>query len=89
MLKDKFTNIMDLALDRRGRLLVLEIDHDSLLGPGTDGALFRVDGSSVRRLDTAGQLTAPGGLDVARDGTIYISNRATEAGTGQLLRFRP
>ena len=89
MLKDKFTNIMDLALDRRGRLLVLEIDHDSLLGPGTDGALYRVDGSSVRRLDTAGQLTAPGGLDVARDGTIYISNRATEAGTGQLLRFRP
>jgi hypothetical protein len=89
MHKGKFTNIMDLAVDNQGRLLVLEIDHDSLLGPGTDGALFRVDGSSVRRLDSPGQLTAPGGLDVARDGTIYISNRATEAGTGQLLRFRP
>jgi hypothetical protein len=89
MLKGNFTNIIDLALDRRGRLLVLEIDHDSLLRPGTDGALFRVDGSSVRRLDTPGQLTAPGGVDVARDGTIYISNRATQAGEGQLLRFRP
>ena len=29
----QFTNIMDLAFDRDGTLYVLEIDHDSLLGP--------------------------------------------------------
>jgi hypothetical protein len=89
ILPGHFTNIMDLAIDRRGRLLVLEIDHDSLLGPGTDGALFRVTGDDVERLDTPGQLTTPGGLDVGPGGAIYISNKATSAGEGELLRFTP
>jgi hypothetical protein len=89
ILPGNFTNVIDLAIDRQGRLLVLEIDHDSLLGPGTDGALFRVTGDDVERLDTPGQLTAPGGLDVGRGGVLYISNRATSAGGGELLRFTP
>ena len=46
-----FTNIMDLAFDRRGTLYVLEIDHDSLLGQSTDGAIFAISRKGKRRDD--------------------------------------
>ena len=36
-----FTNIMDLAFGRDGTLYVLEIDHDSLLGPSNGGRDLR------------------------------------------------
>ena len=44
-----FTNIMDLAFDRRGTLYVLEIDHDGLLGESTDGAIFAISRKGKRR----------------------------------------
>jgi hypothetical protein len=84
-----FTNIMDLAFDRRGRLLVLEIAHNSLLSGSPEGALWRVHGSSRERLDTPGQLSSPGGVDVGPRGEIYVTNNAQSAGEGQLLRVRP
>ena len=57
-----FTNIMDLAFGRDGTLYVLEIDHDSLLGPGNEGAIFAVDRRGTRRIELpAGTLPEPGG----------------------------
>jgi glucose/arabinose dehydrogenase len=36
----------------------------------------------------AGRLTAPGGVAVDEDGTVYVSNKSTSAGSGELLRIR-
>jgi DNA-binding beta-propeller fold protein YncE len=84
-----FTNIMDLAFDRDGTLWVLEIDHDSLLAPGTDGAIFAVDENGAKtQLDLpAGALTTPGGITVGDDGALYVTNKATSVGAGEVLRI--
>jgi hypothetical protein len=83
-----FTNVMDLAFDRDGTLYVLEIDHDSLLGPGTDGAIFAVNRKGTRRLELpAGALPSPGGITAGKDG-LYVTTNATSAGGGQVVRIR-
>jgi DNA-binding beta-propeller fold protein YncE len=85
-----FTNAMDLAFGPDGTLYVLEIDADSLLGPGTDGAIFTVapGATTGERIDLpAGTLTAPGGIDVGRHGELYVTNGATSADGGQVLRI--
>jgi hypothetical protein len=88
---DGFTNIMDLAFDRDGTLWVLEIDHDSLLGGATDGAIYSVDeNGDKQQLDLpAGTLTAPGGITVGDDGALYVTNKTMSAGDGEVLRIDP
>jgi hypothetical protein len=87
---DGFTNIMDLAVDRRGKLWVLEIDHDGLLGGSTDGAIYSVDrnGDKTQLELPAGTLTHPGGITVGRDGALYVTNHGDEAGTGEVVRIQ-
>lgn len=84
-----FTNIMDLAFGRDGTLYVLEIDHDSLLGPSNEGALFAIDRRGNRRQIElpAGTLPYPGGLALGDDG-IYVSINARSPGGGQVVRLR-
>jgi DNA-binding beta-propeller fold protein YncE len=84
-----FTNIMDLAFDGDGTLWVLEIDHDSLLTPASDGAIFAVDANGAKtQLELpAGTLTSPGGITVGGDGALYVTNKARSAGTGEVLRI--
>jgi hypothetical protein len=84
-----FTNIMDLAFGRDGTLYVLEIDHDSLIGPEADGAIFALsrDGTQRRIELPAGTLTTPGGITVGHDG-LYVTNNGTSPGGGQVLRIR-
>jgi hypothetical protein len=87
-----FTNIMDLAFDEDGTLWVLEIDHDSLLtpiGPSSDGAIFAIHKNGKRKqLDLEpGTLTLPGGITVGEDGALYVTNKATAAGAGEVLRI--
>jgi DNA-binding beta-propeller fold protein YncE len=86
-----FTNIMDLAFGRDGTLWVLEIDHDSLLGGATDGAIYSVDeNGDKQQLDLpAGTLTAPGGITVGDDGALYVTNKTMSAGDGEVLRIDP
>ena len=83
-----FTNIMDLAFGRHGRLYVLEIDADGLLNPSADGALIAVDRDGTKHpVDLpAGTLTHPGGLTVTRR-AAYVSNTTIDAGVGQVLRI--
>jgi hypothetical protein len=87
-----FTNIMDLAFDEDGTLWVLEIDHDSLfspVGPSTDGAIFAVnENGEKKQLELApGTLTHPGGITVGDDDALYVTNKATAAGDGEVLRI--
>jgi sugar lactone lactonase YvrE len=84
-----FTNIMDLAFGRDGTLYVLEIDHDSLRGPLTDGALFSISPrGKQRRIEIpAGKLPYPGGLAVGHD-ALYVTINARSPVDGQVLRIR-
>jgi glucose/arabinose dehydrogenase len=85
-----FTNIMDLAFDRHGTLWVLEIDHDSLLTPNPEGAIYAVDRKGNRtqlELDP-GTLTHPGGITVGPDGALYVTNHGDTAGNGEVLRIK-
>jgi sugar lactone lactonase YvrE len=84
-----FTNLMDLAFGRDGTLYALEIDHDSLLAPGTDGALFAIapDGTSRRITLPAGSLPMPGGIAVGRNG-LYVTINAGSPGGGKVVRIR-
>jgi hypothetical protein len=84
-----FTNLMDLAFGRDGTLYALEIDHDSLLGPGNDGALFTVNRKGEKRQIAlpAGTLPFPGGLTLGKDG-IYVSINGGSPGDGQVVRLR-
>ncbi|MEV4535364.1 ScyD/ScyE family protein [Asanoa sp. NPDC049518] len=82
-----FTNVVDLAFDRQGRLLVLEIAKNGLLSGDQAGALIRVDRRGNQVELAPGRLVAPGGLAVGDDGSLYVSNRSTTAGRGELLRI--
>lgn len=89
-----FTNIIDIAFDRKGRLLVLEIATNGLLGAAEDpsGALWRIEKNGERTLiaDGADGLVAPSGVAVARDGSLYVTNKSVlGAGQGEVLRIRP
>lgn len=85
-----FTNIIDIAFDRKGRLLVLQISKNGLAsGKGSEvGALYRVDKGGKRTELAAGKLTMPGGVAVAHDGTLYVTNKSVFAGGGEVLRIR-
>ena len=80
---DGFTNVIDLAFDRDGQLLVLELSASGLLN-GVSGRLSRVvDGTAQTILDEG--LIAPAGLLVGPDGDIFVSNFGVMAGIGQVL----
>ncbi len=85
-----FTMAMDLAFGPDGTLYVLEIDHDTILGGSTDGAIFAVPpgGGTPQRLALPpGTLTEPGGLAVAGRNTLVVSNHGREAGNGEVLKI--
>ena len=93
-----FTMAMDLDFGRDGTLYVLEIDSDTLLVPGTEGAIWAVPpgGGTPQRVELpAGTLTPPGGLAVGHRGALYVSNhgptwaRARCSGSASAAASRP
>ena len=85
-----FTNIMDLAFDKRGTLYVLEIDSDSLLGPSRSGAIHAITKKGERSVVVPpdGTLTEPGGIAVGRHGALYVTNFSRSPDGGQVLKIR-
>ena len=86
---DGFTNIIDIAFDKRGRLYVLEIATGGLLTTPEDelpvGRLVRVnkDGSTTT-LASEG-LNAPGGFVLGHH-AAYITNNSILSGAGQVVK---
>jgi hypothetical protein len=84
-----FTNIIDIAFGRDRALYVLQISANGLLSGNPVGALIRVARDGTRTNIAAGALISPGGLAIARDGSIYVSRFATLPGAGDVVRIRP
>jgi hypothetical protein len=84
-----FTNIIDIAFDRRGGLYVLEIAHNSLHASSPYGALLRVrrSGRVTTVLDHG--LTFPTSVAVQDDGSLLVTNCGVCPGGGQILKVRP
>jgi hypothetical protein len=85
-----FTGIIDIAFDRSGRLLVLELAEKGFDSPDQTGRLVRVERDGSRTVLAREGLRHPGGVAVAPNGDLYVTNVTTSLGeaTGQLLRLR-
>ena len=81
-----FTNIIEIAFDRRGRLYVLEISKDGLLNVPQDelpvGALIRVNRDGSRTTLASEGLNAPGGFVLGHD-AAYITKTASSRVPGR------
>jgi glucose/arabinose dehydrogenase len=85
-----FSAIIDIAFGADGSLYVLEIAKNGLLA-GFDGdwtgALIRVAPDGTRTELAPGELTAPGGIAVGADGSLYVTNNSIFSGIGQVLKI--
>jgi hypothetical protein len=88
---DGFTNIIDIAFDRRGRLYVLEIATNGLLSAGENelpvGRLVRVNRNGSRTTLASEGLNAPGGFVLGR-GAAYITNNSILSDAGQVVKVK-
>ena len=84
-----FTNIIDLAFDEDGSLLVLEIAAHSLMSGDPAGQLIRLNPDLSREtlIGVDAGLVSPTAVAIGDDGAIYISNHGQDPGIGQVLRF--
>jgi hypothetical protein len=84
-----FTNIIDIAFDKRGRLYVLEIATDGLLNSPEDelpvGRLVRVNRDGSRTTLASEGLAAPGGFVLGHH-SAYITNNSILSGAGQVVK---
>jgi hypothetical protein len=85
---DSFTQLTDLAFDAEGNLYALQFANESAWKGNFEGSLIKVapDGTRTTLLSGNG-LESPGGLTIASDGDIYITNRSGRPGQGQVLRI--
>jgi hypothetical protein len=81
-----FTNIVGIAWGLDRSLYVLEIARDGLLCGPPQGRLVKIKRGEQSEVVVPGGLTAPGGVAVGLDNTIYVTNHSTEpGGAGELL----
>jgi hypothetical protein len=81
-----FTMIGDIAFDKQGRLLVLEMSTGGLPGLGGAGVppfgeLIRVNADKSRTVLAGTGLLLPSGMTVAPDGTVYLTNLSVLQGS--------
>jgi hypothetical protein len=82
-----FTTVVDVAYGPDGSFYVLQISSDGLAAqPPGPGKLIRIDDGTQTEL-AAGQLQAPTGVTVARNGDIYVSNQGSSPNDGQVVRI--
>ena len=53
------------------------------------GALIQIAPDGTRTELILGELTAPGGVAVGRDGSLYVTNNSIYSDTGEVIRIRP
>jgi hypothetical protein len=86
-----FTNIIDIAFDKRGRLYVLEIATGGLANTPPDqlpvGRLVRVNKDGSRTTLASEGLNAPGGFVLGHD-AAYITNNSILSDAGQVVKVK-
>lgn len=82
------TNIVDVAFGTDGILYALELDSDSILGPGTTGALYSIGLDGAARL-LFGNLEAPTGLAIGAAGEFYVAVNGYSPTDGSVIQLAP
>jgi hypothetical protein len=82
-----FKTITDFAFAPDGGLYVLQFATAPVFFGGP-GALIRVAPGGARSTITTA-LLQPTGIVVGADGSVYVSNRGTSSGDGEVLRITP
>lgn len=84
-----FTNLLDLAFASDGSLYALQLTTTGIAGPPSPGVLTRIDTSGNRTNISSStfSLDNPTALAIGSDGAIYVSNRGSSAGIGQVVRI--
>jgi hypothetical protein len=84
-----FTNITDIAWGRKGWLYVVEIASNGLASGDTTGAVIKVspDPSHTKTVVASTGLSHPTAIAIAKDGTVYVTNNGSSAGTGTVLNL--
>jgi hypothetical protein len=83
-----FTNITSIAFGPKGWLYVVEIAKNGLASSDpVSGALVKVspDPSHTQTVVASTGLSNPTAVAVAHDGTVYVTNNGTSAGTGEVI----
>jgi hypothetical protein len=83
------TNVTGIAFDRHGTLYAVEFAANGILSGDPTGALLKVNPDGPHETILSEGLVNPTGLAIGRKGDFYISNHGSEAGAGEVLRFRP
>ena len=89
------TNVVGVAASLDGSLYVVEIARNGLLEGeicgNLAGRLVKISRNGTQtEIPVPGGLTAPGGVAVGLDGTVYVTNNSIQpGGAGQLLAIRP
>jgi hypothetical protein len=87
-----FTNVMDVDFGPDGTMYVLELSHAGLLSEDLTGALWAVPpggGAPSPVIVDHPAFFAPGGMDVAGDGSVYVSLCTVCVGGGELVHIVP
>jgi hypothetical protein len=83
-----FTNIIDLAFDRTGRLVVLEHATNGLCSGDPTGALIRVEPDGTRTTLLTAPLQRPTGVAIAPTGEFYIAHKGTAVdANGEVIKL--
>lgn len=89
---DGFTQIIDVAFDSQDNLYVLEYGTEPLSNDPSSildrtGELIRVAPDGTRTTIASDGLISPNSIAIGPDNDIYISNYATFAGNGEIIRI--
>jgi len=88
-----FTKIIDIAFGPDGFLYVLQISSTAGAPPqGGTGSLIRVSPDGLTKTPIVAPnsgLVAPGGIAIAADGSIYVTNFSVSATAGTVVRVTP
>ncbi|MBH8554126.1 ScyD/ScyE family protein [Nostocaceae cyanobacterium CENA357] len=85
---DNFTQLTDLEFDPAGNLYALQYANQSAWKGNLEGSLIKIatDGTRTTLLSGNG-LESPSALTIGADGAIYVTNRGSSPGNGQVLRI--
>ncbi len=82
------TNVTDLAFDRAGGLYVVQIARNGLLSGDPTGEVIKIARNGTRTSIASDGLVEPYGIAIGRRGEIYVTNKSSQAGVGEVLRLR-
>lgn len=81
------TNVLGLATDRRGAIYAVEYQTAGILSGITTGSVVRIAKDGTRTVIASEGLVQPAGIAI-RGRYAYVANHSSEAGAGELVRFR-